>query len=57
MRRSPRLEEALTILYLKGLSTGNFSEMLSVLLGPKAGELSEPAINRLLSNWQAECSE
>jgi putative transposase len=37
MRRSPRLEEALPILYLKGLSTGDFSEALGVLLGPEAG--------------------
>jgi putative transposase len=57
MRRSPRLEEALPILYLKGLSTGDFSEALSVLLGPEAGGLSATAINRLLSSWQTEYSE
>ena len=28
MRRSPRLEEALPVLYLRGLSTGDFSEAL-----------------------------
>jgi len=54
MRRSPRLEEALPVLYLRGLSTGDFSEALSVLLGPEAGGLSPAAINRLLSSWQAE---
>jgi transposase-like protein len=54
MRRSPRLEEALPILYLRGLSTGDFSEALSVLLGPEAGGLSPAAINRLLNSWQAE---
>ena len=33
MRRSPRLEEALPVLYLRGLSTSDFSEALKVLLG------------------------
>lgn len=54
MRRSPRLEEALPILYLRGLSTGDFSEALSVLLGPDAGGLSPAAIQRLLDSWQGE---
>jgi len=36
MRRSPRLEEALPVLYLRGLSTGDFTEALLVLLGPEA---------------------
>ena len=57
MRRSPRLEEALPILYLRGLSTGDFSEALSVLLGPEAGGLSSTAICRLLTIWQTEYSE
>ena len=51
------MEEALPILYLKGLSTGDFSEALSVLLRPEAGGLSATAINRLLSSWQTEYSE
>jgi putative transposase len=40
MRRSPRLEEALPVLYLLGLSTGDFSEALKVLLGPEAAGFS-----------------
>jgi transposase-like protein len=52
MRRSPRLEEALPILYLRGLSTGDFSAALPVLLGPEAGGLSATTINRLLRGWQ-----
>ncbi len=40
MRRSPRLEEALPVLYLRGLSTGDFSEALKVLLGPEAAGFS-----------------
>jgi len=52
MRRSPRLEEALPVLYLRGLSTGDFSEGLEALLGPKAAGLSATSINRLLKVWQ-----
>jgi transposase-like protein len=52
MRRSPRLEEALPVLYLRGLSTGDFSEGLEALLGPKAAGLSATTINRLLKVWQ-----
>jgi len=54
MRRSPRLEEAVPVLYLKGLSTGDFSEALEVLLGSKAAGFSATTITRLLSVWQGE---
>jgi transposase-like protein len=54
MRRSPRLEEVLPVLYLRGLSTGDFSEGLEALLGPKAVGLSATTINRLLKVWQDE---
>ena len=54
MRRSPRLEEVLPILYLKGLSTGDFSEALPVLLGKDAAGLSATTINRLTQAWQKE---
>jgi len=54
MRRSPRLEEALPVLYLRGLSTGDFAEALPVLLGPEAAGLSASSINRLLKSWQEE---
>jgi len=54
MRRSPRLEEAVPILYLKGLSTGDFSEALEALLGTKAAGFSATTITRLLSVWQEE---
>jgi len=57
MRRSPRLEEVLPILYLRGLSTGDFSEALSVLLGPEAAGLSAATINRLLNAWQQAYQE
>jgi putative transposase len=54
MRRSPRLEEVLPVLYLRGLSTGDFQEALPVLLGPEAAGLSASTINRLLRHWQDE---
>ena len=53
-RRSPRLEEALPGLYLRGLSTGDFSEALEALLGPEATGFSATTINRLLKVWQDE---
>ena len=54
MRRSPRLEEALPVLYLRGLSTGDFSEALKALLGPEAAGFSASTITRLLHVWQDE---
>jgi len=57
MRRSPRLEEALPILYLRGLSTGDFSEALSVLLGAEVAGFSATTISRLLRVWQDEYQE
>jgi len=53
-RRSPRLEEALPVLYLRGLSTGDFAEALRVLLGPDAAGLSASTISRLTAIWQDE---
>jgi transposase-like protein len=54
MRRSPRLEEALPVLYLRGLSTGDFSEALEALLGSQAAGFSATTITRLLKVWQEE---
>jgi transposase-like protein len=54
MRRSPRLEEALPVLYLRGLSTGDFSEALKALLGPEAAGFSATTITRLLRVWQED---
>jgi transposase-like protein len=54
MRRSPRLEEVLPVLYLRGLSTGDFSEAFAVLLGPEAAGFSPTTITRLLKVWQEE---
>jgi transposase-like protein len=55
MRKTPRLEEALPVLYLRGLSTGDFQEALGVLLGEDAiAGFSPTTITRLLSVWQDE---
>src|SRR5229473_7042796 len=47
MRRSPKVTEVLPILYLRGLSTGDFREALPALLGEDASGLSPTAITRL----------
>jgi putative transposase len=54
MRRSPRLNEALPVLYLRGLSTGDFAEAISALLGADAAGFSASTITRLSSVWQEE---
>ena len=54
MRRSPKVSEALPILYLRGLSTGDFQEGLKVLLGEDAAGLSAANISRLIGVWEAE---
>ena len=54
MRRSPRLEEAVPVLYLRGLSAGDFSEALEALLGSEAAGFSSTTVTRLLSVWQEE---
>jgi transposase-like protein len=54
MRRSPKVSEVLPILYLRGLSTGDFKEGLAALLGEEASGLSPTAITRLTGAWQAD---
>ena len=50
----PKVAEVLPILYLRGLSTGDFREALPVLLGPDAAGLSPANIARLTNSWEAE---
>jgi putative transposase len=52
MRRSARLDEALPILYLRGLLTGDFSPILEALLGPEAAGFSATTSTCLLKTWQ-----
>jgi putative transposase len=53
-RRSKSLEVLLPILYLKGISTGDFEEALSALLGKDAPGLSPSTISRLKEFWTDE---
>jgi putative transposase len=54
VRRSQRLEEALPILYLRGLSTGDFAPALAELFGEAAPGFSPTNITRFLRGWEAE---
>ena len=54
MRRSPKVAEVLPVLYLRGLSTGDFREALVSLLGDDAAELSASNIARLTNEWETE---
>jgi transposase-like protein len=53
-RRSKSLEVLIPILYLKGVSTGDFEEALTALLGKDAGGLSAATISRLREAWSEE---
>ena len=53
-RRTRSLDALLPILYLRGLSMGDFQEALAALLGKDAPNLSPSAIARLRDEWQAE---
>jgi putative transposase len=53
-RRSPKVTEVLPVLYLHGLSTGDFAPALRDLLGEDASGLSASSIQRLTETWQAE---
>jgi len=52
-RRSPKVAEVLPLLYLHGLSTGDFVPALKAFFGSGAG-LSAAAVGRLLTSWQAD---
>ena len=54
MRRSPKVAEVLPILYLRGLSMGDFREALPVLLGDDAAGLSAINIARLTAVWEED---
>lgn len=57
MRRTPSLEALIPLLYLKGISTNDFPEALSAILGPDAAGLSPSTITRLKEVWQKEHEE
>jgi putative transposase len=54
LKRSQTMEEFLPWLYLRGISTGDFSESLKHLLGDQAKGLSAGTISRLKSTWEAD---
>ena len=54
LRKTRSIEELIPWLYLKGISTGDFSEALAALLGPEAPGLSASTIVRLKQIWQNE---
>ena len=53
-RRTPSLDALLPVLYLRGVSMGDFQEALAALLGKEAPNLSPAAIARLRDTWQAD---
>jgi transposase-like protein len=54
LRKTKSVEELIPWLYLKGISTGDFSEALQALLGPDAKGLSATTVTRLKGIWQDE---
>ena len=57
LKRTKSIEELLPWLYLKGVSTGDFSEALAALLGKDAPGLSASTISRLKDVWSEELKE
>jgi transposase-like protein len=53
-RRTRSLDALLPVLYLRGVSTGDFQEALAALLGKEAPNLSPSVVARLKSDWQGE---
>ena len=54
LRRTKNIEELTPWLYLKGISTGDFSEALEALLGKDAPGLSASTVVRLKEVWQRD---
>ena len=54
LRRTKSMEELIPWLYLKGISTGDFSEALQAILGPDAKGLSATTVTRLKAVWEED---
>jgi putative transposase len=54
LRKTKSIEELIPWLYLKGISTGDFSEALAAILGPQAKGLSAATVTRLKAVWAEE---
>ncbi len=57
LRRTQSIEELIPWLYLKGISTGDYQEALTALLGPDAPGLSPATIVRIKKVWEEEYGE
>jgi transposase-like protein len=53
-RRTRSLDALLPVLYLRGISTGDFQEALAALLGKDAPNLSPAVVTRLTASWADE---
>ena len=54
LRKTKSIEDLIPWLYLKGVSTGGFTEALQTLLGKDAPGLSATTITRLIGTWQKD---
>lgn len=54
MRRAPSVDALIPVLYLKGISTGDFGEALEAILGPNAAGLSATNVVRLKEGWKKD---
>lgn len=54
LRTTRSVEELIPFLYLKGVSTGDFGEALSAILGPNCPGLSASTVTRLKTVWEQE---
>jgi len=54
LRKTKSMEELIPWLYLKGISTGDFSDALSALVGKDAPGLSSSTISRLKTVWEQD---
>jgi transposase-like protein len=57
LRKTKSVEELIPWLYLKGISTGDFTEALKALVGPNCPGLSATTVTRLKSGWEGEFQE
>jgi putative transposase len=57
LRKTKSVEELIPWLYLKGISTGDFSEALKALVGPDCPGLSATTVTRLKGVWETEFQE
>ncbi len=57
LRKTKSMEELIPWLYLKGVSTGDFSEALKALVGPDCPGLSASTVTRLKGVWEQEFQE